>query len=397
MIRPREGARLRHASGCSFALLAALCVLLGVSGAASASVRTDQASYAPGATVTISGDNSDGAGYLPGEEVSVAVTGPGGVAKSCSAVADTLGTWSCQVTLASDASAVGSYSFAATGRTSGTSQSGSFGDSGCPNSSALGNQKEDPNVRASYTAAGGTAQYSVTTPNESPVEGVPGLIEYCIYTEPQPNSAVARYSNSNGAWANGSGGGYFDFERSGGDKDNLPFDGTTQVVGEATWSSGEVPASQTIVLHINDAAECTALYGGATETCFVTPGKAPPKCTRIKGVGHAGPTGPEGLNENDNLDTCLTGTETFEATFPNGDHWHLSHLNSATYEPISGGYVFSGQGTGKLNKVSGYSATFSWEVIGKQIYFSLTIEKEGKIVDSVSHQLLNPGSRQTIS
>ena len=158
-----------------------------------------------------------------------------------------------------------------------------------------------------------------------------------------------------------------------------------------------MPASQTIVLHINDAAECTALYGGETETCFVTPGKPPPTCTRIKGVGHAGPSGPEGLNENDNLDTCLTGTETFETTFPNGDHWHLSHLNSATYKTIAGGYVFSGQGTGNLNKVSGYSATFSWEVVGKQIYFSLTIEKEGKIVDSVSHLLLNPGSKQTIS
>jgi|GEM_PF-6225073 len=396
MIRLPTSVGLRHVWWVALGLVAAFCTLLAVAGTTSAAVWTDQASYAPGSTVTISGNNSDGAGYAPDDEVSVVVRGPGGVVKSCSAIADGLGAWSCQVTLASGANAVGSYSFTATGRKLGTSQSGSFTDSGCPNSNALGNQKEDPNVRAFYTTTGGTAQYFVTTPNEAPVKGVPGLIEYCIYTEPQPDSAIARYSNANGAWTSGSGGGYFDFERSGGNKDNLPFDGSTRLVGEATWTSGEVPASQTIVLHINDTAECSALYGGNTETCFVTPSKPPP-CTRIKGVGHAGPVGPAGLNENNDLDTCLTGTETFETSFPNGDHWHLSHLNILTCESIPEGFVCSGQGTGKLNKVSGYSATFSWEVVGTRIYYSITVEKEGTIADSVTHLLLNPGSKETMS
>jgi hypothetical protein len=35
-----------------------------------------------------------------------------------------------------------------------------------------------------------------------------------------------------------------------------------------------VPSSQTILLHINDTAECTALEGKHTETCFVRPGRA---------------------------------------------------------------------------------------------------------------------------
>jgi hypothetical protein len=40
-------------------------------------------------------------------------------------------------------------------------------------------------------------------------------------------------------------------------------------MGSATWSS-TVPA-QTILLHINDPAECQALYGGGVNTCFIVP------------------------------------------------------------------------------------------------------------------------------
>src|SRR5438132_5703182 len=196
-------------------ILSALSVVFGLPTGATAAVSTDQPTYAPGSTVTISGDNSDGAGYLEGETVDVGVSGPGEAAYSCSAGAGGSGAWSCQVTLASGASAVGSYAYTATGRTSGVSQEGSFGDSGCPNENALGNQLEDPNVAASYTAAGGVATYSVTSPNESPTGGIPGLIEYCVYTE-APDSTSALYANLHGAWTTGSGGGFFDFERSDG-------------------------------------------------------------------------------------------------------------------------------------------------------------------------------------
>ena len=86
---------------------------------------TDLPDYAPGSTVTFSGDNSDGAGYLPSESVRVEVSGPGGFASTCEAVADENGAWSCQVTLPSDA-ADGNYSYTATGQTSGASESASF-------------------------------------------------------------------------------------------------------------------------------------------------------------------------------------------------------------------------------------------------------------------------------
>jgi len=97
----------------------------------SAAVWTDQADYAPGDTVTISGDNSNFAegGYLPGETVHVDVSGPNGWTATCDATADDAGAWSCQVTLDPDPEiAVGEYSYTATGVDSGTTESGSFTD-----------------------------------------------------------------------------------------------------------------------------------------------------------------------------------------------------------------------------------------------------------------------------
>src|SRR6266568_234512 len=121
--------------------------------AAQAAVGTDQGDYQPGSVVTFSGDNSDGAGYLAGETIHVAVNGPGSIAQSCDATADGAGAWSCQITLGSGAAAVGGYSYTATGQTSGVSQSGTFTDSGCKDANALGTFLTDPNVAASFTTS----------------------------------------------------------------------------------------------------------------------------------------------------------------------------------------------------------------------------------------------------
>jgi hypothetical protein len=91
-------------------------------------VGTDQADYAPGSVVTISGDNSDSAGYLAGESVHVDVWGPNGYTAACDGDADANGAWSCQVTLWDTYLAWGSYSYTATGQLSGVSQSGEFTD-----------------------------------------------------------------------------------------------------------------------------------------------------------------------------------------------------------------------------------------------------------------------------
>ncbi|MEX0865532.1 MAG: hypothetical protein WD269_11790 [Acidimicrobiia bacterium] len=106
----------------------ALAVVMVISSVAMGAVSTDKDDYAPGSVVTISGDNSNDAGYLADEIVSVEVSGPNGYEASCEAVADESGAWTCQVTLWDDDRALGAYTYAATGQTSGVTESGAFTD-----------------------------------------------------------------------------------------------------------------------------------------------------------------------------------------------------------------------------------------------------------------------------
>ena len=110
----------------AFAL--AVIFAMAMTSLALAAVWTDKPDYSPGEVVTISGDNSDGAGFLAGETVHVDVLGPNGYSAACDATADDYGAWFCQVTLAGDGSAVGDYSYTATGQASGVSQNGTFTD-----------------------------------------------------------------------------------------------------------------------------------------------------------------------------------------------------------------------------------------------------------------------------
>ena len=109
------------------AAMTAMFLMLGTM-LAFATVQTDQPDYTPGSVVTISGDNSNGAGYLAGEAVSVEVSGPNGYQASCAGLADNNGTWSCQVTLWDSLDAAGTYTYTAAGQTSGVSESGTFTD-----------------------------------------------------------------------------------------------------------------------------------------------------------------------------------------------------------------------------------------------------------------------------
>ena len=110
------------------ALVLIFGLTLPMAAPAMAAVSTDQADYAPGSVVTISGDNSDGAGYLGNETIHVDVNGPNGYVASFDATADSDGAWSGQVTLNADDSAVGDYSYTATGVTSGVTESSTFTD-----------------------------------------------------------------------------------------------------------------------------------------------------------------------------------------------------------------------------------------------------------------------------
>jgi hypothetical protein len=143
---------------------------------------------------------------------------------------------------------------------------------GCP-ANGTGNPQADPQVAAAFSIAGTTATYTLDTTDESSSGGIPGLIEYCVYSGTQPDSVTTIAVGANGAaWTDPSGFNNFSFQRPDGDPSNIPFDGTTGiVVGTADWSAG-VPATQTILLHINDPDVCGSLYGGNPLTCFVLPG-----------------------------------------------------------------------------------------------------------------------------
>jgi hypothetical protein len=131
-----EQVRRRGRWSLVFAVLAAAAILVGIAGAA---VWTDRPDYSPGSTVTISGDNRDGAGYLGGETVHVDVSGPNDWTATCDGQAadDESAAWSCQVTLADNDDAIGDYEYTATGLDSGVTESGTFTDASSFNVRAM--------------------------------------------------------------------------------------------------------------------------------------------------------------------------------------------------------------------------------------------------------------------
>src|SRR6266540_2097820 len=119
----------------SIAISVAVILTMLVSTVALAEVWTDQADYEPGSIVTLSGNNDgNGApGYVAGNTVNVAVSGPNGWASSCTATVGADGSWSCTITLDADpAIAVGDYSYTATSTDvngNSISENGTFTDS----------------------------------------------------------------------------------------------------------------------------------------------------------------------------------------------------------------------------------------------------------------------------
>jgi hypothetical protein len=154
---------------------------------------------------------------------------------------------------------------------------------GCPAANAVGNFQAASNVSASF-ANGSGADKTATTytfsslANENPSGGGPGLIKYCVYPSAPQNTAAVDHAlvGANKAhWVAATGSGNFAFARPAGDPSNIPLDGTHGItMGTATWSNG-FPASQSILLHINDPTVCSGLYGSGTLTCFVKPSTGP--------------------------------------------------------------------------------------------------------------------------
>ncbi len=160
---------------------------------------------------------------------------------------------------------------------------------GCQPSQTISNRLPSDLVGASFTTSVNTATYTFDSlVDRNPVDGVPGLIEYCIYPGSQPpDSVTVSATGDNGsAWEDPPTFESFSFARPDGNPSNIGLDGTTTTMGTATWSGG-VPPNQIIVLHINDAAECDELYGGNPGTCWVLPsGAAPPETPDVTTAPH---------------------------------------------------------------------------------------------------------------
>jgi hypothetical protein len=263
-----------------FSVLLVLALLLARAHTASAAsspsgatITSDKQDYQPGATVTLTG-----AGWAANEAVHIHVSDSDGTTWSFDSnpdpAADGSGGFTYQFSLPS--TVIAFYTATATGATSGTATT-AFTDSNCP-SGGTGNPQTDPNVFASFTTSGKTLTYTFSSVNESPSGGAPGLIDYCVYPTgsspllPDSHTVVATGSNSS-AWVYDTSSDSFSFARpnGGGTADNIPLNGATVTMGTGTWS-GNVPTSQVILLHVDDPAECSALYGSGTLTCFVLPG-----------------------------------------------------------------------------------------------------------------------------
>ncbi len=187
----------------------------------------------------------------------------------------------------------------ASANTTAPSQPGTGGGGGCPNANAIGNFVPTSLVSVAATKGANTWSYYFSSLEDlNPVNGVPGLIAYCVYDgSTAPSSITVNAVGADGSsWMSVSKatGGYFGFVRDTGNPSNIGLDGTLNILmGSATWTSG-APSTQTILLHINDAAECQALYGGTANTCFVypaTPCGGNPVC-KIADVAEATSTNP---------------------------------------------------------------------------------------------------------
>ncbi len=252
-------------------LLAQVHRASAASTASGATITSDKLDYQPGATVTLTG-----AGRDSGEAVQIFVNDTVGNTWSLNSnpdpQADGNGSFTYSFSLPS--TFIANYTVTATGPTSGTATT-TFTDNDCP---SLSGKVASNLVGASFSTSGSTTTYKFSSANESSSGGVPGLQEYCVYPQgsspllPTLANIMPQAVGANGsAWDKSLGGDNFSFDRPNGAPSNIPLDGSTVTMGTATWS-GSVPTSQTILLHINDAAECDKLYGGNPGTCFVLPG-----------------------------------------------------------------------------------------------------------------------------
>src|SRR5262245_1859529 len=162
---------------------------------------------------------------------------------------------------------------------------------GCP-ASDFANRQTSNRVGATATPSGNTVNYTFESFITEGSGGVPGLIEYCVYSDTQPDSVTMGTGaiGANGSAWTGTNPPVqnfknFSFQRPDGDPSNIPYDRASHPMGSLTWNSGVPGNIGSILLHINDPVECSNLYLGNPLTCFVKPGSLaflpkPPTATK---------------------------------------------------------------------------------------------------------------------
>jgi hypothetical protein len=195
-------------------------------------------------------------------------------------------------------------------------------ETGCPGGNPEA-RPESNKVEASMETSGTSTTYKFKSVKATVSNGIPGLLEYCVYY-PEGEDPTVEVDETPKTGAEGWNGSFFvdppkleafGFVRSSnGNEGNIPFDGTMRTMGTATWPKS-LPASQIIVLHINDEAECDRL-GLNSETCFVSPGT----------IEEENPPA-------DNLTASKTATPSLQRTY----EWEIEKEVDATKAEISGG------------------------------------------------------------
>src|SRR5213083_1158578 len=109
---------------------------------------------------------------------------------------------------------------------------------GCPNG-GTGDPQVSNRVGVSTTVNGNSVTYKFVSFVSEGSGGVPGLIEYCVYADTQPDTGgvvPVAVGNNGAAWTDPPQFDNFSFQRPDGNPSNIPYDGNTHTMGSATWS-----------------------------------------------------------------------------------------------------------------------------------------------------------------
>jgi hypothetical protein len=192
--------------------------------------------------------------------------------------------------------------------------------SGCPTSTKGLPTDNQVSASSSDNPLTKTTTYQFSSlAHENPVGGLPGLMKYCVYpssnAQPTKITVDPQAKGDNGVlWTTGTGSNNFAFVRPGGNPSNIGLNNQDVTMGTAKWNT--LPATQAIVLHVNDPSVCASLYAGSTSpTCFVLPGP-PRQVGPVCDKGDGFPIAAYNANPTDVVN-CLNPATGFEATSTN--------------------------------------------------------------------------------